>query len=59
MPKLYTDTVSFENATVLCTDPQLTQYAPSGNYSINGKWRYWFYYSNSNFFTTKALKCPR
>lgn len=59
MPILYTDTVRFEDATVLCTDPQLTQYAPGGTYSINGKYRYWFTYSSTRKFTTKAFNCPR
>jgi hypothetical protein len=57
MPILYTDKPSFEEATVLCTDPQLTQYAPSGNYSINGKYRYWFVYSTTRKFVGKTFKC--
>lgn len=59
MPKLYTDTASFANATVLCTDPQLTQYAPTGNYAINGKYRHWFFYSSTAKFTSKAYNCPK
>lgn len=59
MAKLYTDNANFGNAKVLCTDAQLTQYAPTGYYSINGKYRYWFYYANRHFFPTPAFKCPR
>ncbi len=59
MPILYTDTVRFEDATVLCTDAQLTQHASTGYYSINGKWRHWYFYSHPGKFTGRTFICTR
>jgi squalene cyclase len=63
MPILYTDTASYADATVLCTDAELTTFATSGTYSINNvyrRWVYWTGYGNTySYFSSPAFKCPK